>query len=99
MTITGKQVRQLRSMANQLKATLIIGKDGVNTGAVKQANDALEAHELIKCNVLDGAGMSAQEAAYQLADAVEAEVIQVIGHKFVLYRESTREDIEKIELA
>lgn len=99
MTLTGKQIRQLRSMANGLKATLIIGKDGVNSGAVKQANDSLEAHELIKCSVLDGACMDTADAARQLADSVEAELVQVIGHKFVLYRASTREDIEKIELA
>lgn len=99
MTLTGKQIRQLRSMANSLKATLIIGKDGVNPGAIKQASDALEAHELIKCNVLDGACMSTADAARQLADATEAELVQVIGHKFVLYRESSREDIEKIGLA
>lgn len=96
--LTGKQIRQLRSMANTLKATLIVGKEGVSSGVVKQANEALEAHELIKCSVLDGAGCETRDAANELAERVEANVVQVIGHKFVLYRASEREDIDKIEL-
>lgn len=98
MSLTGKQVRQLRSMANTLKPLLIIGKEGVTSKTAKQASEALEAHELIKCSVLDGACMDTVDAAHQLADLVDAEVVQVIGHKFVLFRESSREDIDKIEL-
>lgn len=98
MALTGKQIRQLRSMCNTLKATLIIGKEGVTAGTAKQASDALEAHELVKCSVLDGCGIPARDVAYDLAERLEAEVVQVIGRKFTLYRASSREDIEKIEL-
>ncbi len=99
MALNGKQIRQLRSMANTLKPTLIIGKSGITSGVEKQASDALEAHELLKCSVLDGCGLSAKTVAYELGEKVDAEVVQVIGRKFVLYRESLRDDIKKIELA
>lgn len=98
MTLTGKQIRQLRSMANTLKATLIVGKSGVTPATALQIEGDLEARELVKCSVLDGCPLSTQEAAYELAEMVDANVVQVIGRKFVLYRESSREDIDKIEL-
>lgn len=98
MVLTGKQIRQLRSMANTLKATLIVGKSGVTPAIASQVSGDLEAHELVKGSVLDGCPASVQEVAYDLADMVDANVVQVIGRKFVLYRESSREDIDKIQL-
>lgn len=98
MALTGKQIRQLRAMANGLKATVIVGKEGVTANVAKQVNEALEAHELVKCSVLDGSGLTAQEAGRDLAERTEAELVQVIGRRAVLYRETSREDIEKIKL-
>lgn len=98
MALNGPQIRQLRSMANHLKPVILIGKSDVNDGAVEQANSYLEAHELIKCNVLDGSSLTAREAADELASRCHADVVQVIGHKFTLYRETSRDDIEKIKL-
>ena len=48
--------------------------------------------------MLDSAGLDARDAANQLAQMVGAEVVQVIGHKFTLYRVSSREDVKHIEL-
>lgn len=98
MTLKGKQIRQLRSLANRLDAVITIGKGDVNDGTVTQANEALEARELIKCSVLDSSSLDVREAANELAGRCGAEVVQVIGRKFVLYRETSREGVEKIEL-
>lgn len=98
MTLTGKQIRQLRSMCNTLKATLIIGKSGVTPATASQVSGDLEARELVKCSVLDGCPMPVRDVAYELAEMVDATVVQVIGRKFTLYRESSREDIDKIQL-
>ena len=98
MTLKGKQVRQLRSLAHHLDATITIGKGDVNEGVVGQADQALEAHELVKCSVLDSSGLDAREAAETLAERCGAEVVQVIGRKFTLYRETGREGVEKIKL-
>ena len=43
MAITGKQVRQLRSMANNLKPCVMIGKEGVTESVLKQIDEDLEA--------------------------------------------------------
>ena len=98
MALAGRQIRQLRALAHHLDATVSIGKSGVVEGTATQAVEALGAHELVKCNVLDSAGLDARDAANQLAEMVGAEVVQVIGHKFTLYRVSSREDAKHIEL-
>ena len=99
MAITGKQVRQLRSMANTLKTTVIVGKSGVTASVLKQVEDALEAHELIKVSVLCETGKDAAQTGHEMAEATNSELVQVIGKRVVLYRETSRKDVKKIELA
>ena len=98
MALTKKQTKQLRAMANQLNPLLWIGKNDVTDAAIKQADETIDKHELIKCAVQDGSGLTAREAADQLAQRLGADVVQVIGNRFVLYRESRRDDVKKIVL-
>ncbi len=92
MELTSKQRAQLRGMANGIDTIIHIGKDGIGENLVKQADDALEARELIKGRVLDNnLEYDARLAAEELAKATRSEVVQVvqvIGTRFVLYRES-----------
>ena len=60
MDLTSKQRAQLRGLANRIDTILIVGKEGIGDNLVKQANDALEARELIKGRVLENALMSAR---------------------------------------
>ena len=92
MDLTSKQRAQLRGLANGIDTIVHIGKDGLGENLVKQANDALEARELIKCRVLENSEYSAREGAEALAKATRSEVVQVIGTKFVLYRPSHKKD-------
>ena len=96
MDLTSKQRAQLRGLANGLETILQIGKDGIGENLIKQANDALEARELIKGRVLDNnLEYDARRAAEELAKATRSEVVQVIGTKFVLYRETHSKPKEK----
>lgn len=89
MELTSKQRAQLRGLANSIDTIIHVGKDGLGGNLVKQADDALEARELIKGRVLDNnIEYDARRAAEELAKATRSEVVQVIGTKFVLYRES-----------
>ncbi len=90
--LTSKQRAQLRAMANSIDPVLHIGKEDMGDNLIKQADDALEARELINCRVLETSLLSPREAADALAKAVRAEVVQVIGTKFVLYRQSHKKD-------
>jgi RNA-binding protein len=92
MELTGKQRAQLRGLANGIETIVQIGKDGIGDNLIKQANDALEARELIKCRVLETSMLSPREACELLARATRSEQVQVIGTKFVLYRLSHKKE-------
>ena len=86
--MTGKQRAMLRGMANTLETILYIGKDGITDNTIKEAYDALEARELIKGCVQQGCPLDAREALQELCEKTQAEPIQHIGRRFVLYRAS-----------
>ena len=100
MELTSKQRAQLRGLANTIDTIVQVGKDGIGENLIKQVDDALEARELIKGRVLDNnLEYDARLAAEELAKATRSEVVQVIGTKFVLYRETHSKPKEKrIEL-
>ena len=98
MTLTKKQIKQLKALAHHLNPIIQVGKNDLSDAAVKQADETIEKRELIKCDVLDGSGLTAKEASEELAERLGAELVQVIGNRFVLYRASHRDDIEKIKL-
>ncbi len=94
--MTSKQRAFLRAQANGLDPILHAGKGGISDAMVKQADDALTARELVKGRVLETAPDSARQLAERLAAAVKAEVVQVIGRTFVLYRRNDKDP--KIQL-
>jgi RNA-binding protein len=95
MDLNSRQRAQLRALANGIDTIVHVGKDGIGDNLVKQADDALEARELIKGKVLENSMLSAREGADELARATRSEVVQVIGTKFVLYRESHSKEKDK----
>lgn len=86
--LTGKQRAYLRGLANTLEPTLIIGKGGLNDNMVPDIVAALEARELIKIKILNNSMADPREASNEIAEKTGADVVQVIGGKFVLYRKS-----------
>ncbi len=95
MDLTSRQRAQLRGLANSIDTIVHIGKDGISSNLTKQADDALEARELIKGKVLETSPISPREGAEELARATRSEVVQVIGTKFVLYRETHSKEKDK----
>ena len=86
--LNSRQRAQLRGMANRMETIFQVGKGGIGEETKKQVDDALEARELIKMRVLETSPVTSREAADTIADMVGADVVQVIGSKFILYRES-----------
>ena len=86
--LNSRQRAQLRGMANDMETILQVGKLGLSENTVKQVNDALEARELIKLRVLETCPLTSRQAADELSNATNSDVVQVIGSKFILYRES-----------
>ena len=98
MELTSKQRAQLRGLANGMDTIVHIGKDGITENLVKQADDALEARELIKCRVQENAMLTAREACEELSLLTRSEPVQVIGSRFVLYRQQHDKNRRKIQL-
>ena len=97
MMFTSKQRAYLRGMAQQLDTIFQVGKSGISENMCEQISNALEARELIKLRVLENSEYTAKEAANEIAEMVGADVVQVIGTRFVLYRESV--DKKRIDLS
>ena len=90
MTMTGKERAAFRAHANRLSATVHAGAQGLTGALMKSLDDALRTRELVKVQLNKQAGLGAKEAAGQLAAAVRAEVIQVIGRTVTLYRHNPK---------
>jgi len=88
--LTGKQRSYLRSLANAEEPIFQVGKGRVGDNLVKQFNDALEARELVKATVLKNAEAVAADVCKEVAGLTGSEIVQVIGNKFVLYKESEK---------
>lgn len=88
--LTSKQRAWLRSQANDLAPIFQIGKGGISEEITRQLSNALEARELIKVTVLETCEYPTAEAANIVAEATGAEVVSVVGRRFVLYRESKK---------
>ena len=97
--MTSKQRAYLRGLANTMEPILHAGKGGISDAMIKQADDALEARELIKGKVLETAPATAREVAEEIAAKVNAEVVQVIGRTFVLFRQKEKDSQYKLPRA
>ena len=94
--ITSKQRSYLRSLAHNIDPTVYIGKAGVTENVIKEIDQCLEARELVKIKLQEGAELDAKTVANELAPGLGAEFVQAIGRKFTLYRES--KENKQIEL-
>lgn len=88
--LTKENMKYLRALANKERALFQMGKDGISENLIMTISDSLEAHELVKISLLKTAPIDTKEAAQMVAKATRSEIIQVIGHTFVLYRRSKK---------
>lgn len=91
--LNSKQRAYLRSLANSIDTILIVGKGEITDNIITQADGALNARELIKGRVLDSSSYSSREAAEIIAEKCSADVVQVIGSRFVLYRRNDEKPV------
>ena len=88
--LTSKERAELRSKANALDTTLMVGKGGVTEMVIAEADNQLTARELVKGKVLEGAFMTPREVSDAICEATGADGVAVIGTKFVIYRFSEK---------
>lgn len=88
--LTSKERAGLRSTAQSCDTIFFIGKNGLSDEIIDQLERAINARELIKLGVQESCEYSAREAAELIAPRLNAEVVAVIGRKFVLWRKSDK---------
>ena len=87
--LKGKQRAYLRSIANTLKPSTQIGKDGVTESFLDQLDDMLRKREIVKVTILETAGLETKETANAICEALRAEFVQAIGSKLTLNKKNT----------
>lgn len=96
MTLTSKQVKQLKKEAHHLDPLFQIGKNGVNDNFIAQIDDLLEKRELIKISVLQNSTEDKHDLAETISQGTGSHIVTVIGNTIILYRES--ENNKRIDL-
>jgi RNA-binding protein len=89
----GKERAALRAEAHHLDVIVHVGHHGITPALLQSTDDVLRTRELVKAQVAKGGALSAREAAEQMAPALGAEIVQVIGRTFTLHRENP--DLER----
>ena len=88
--MTTKQRAYLRSLAQTIDPVTQIGKEGITEAFLSGVDAAIEKRELVKISVLQTSPIFAKEASVEIADAIGAMVVQVIGSKIILYRKNQK---------
>ena len=85
-----------KRLAQTTQPILNIGKSSLTPEFTASVAEALEARELVKISVLKNCLDDPKEIASMLSERTHSEVVQVIGRKIVLYKES--KERKRIEL-
>jgi RNA-binding protein len=91
MALTSSQTRYLRGLAHPLKPVLMLGGKGVTVGVLKELEQALDDHELIKVRLTGGDRAARAADLAKLIESSHAEAVQTIGHIAVLYRRNAQQ--------
>jgi RNA-binding protein len=85
-------------LANTVPALYIAGKGEVTENQIRAFADGIEKKELIKISVLETSPYTPRELCDILVEELDAEPVQVIGRKIVLYKQAKNKENRKIEL-
>lgn len=94
--MTSKQRAYLKGLAMNIEPVFQIGKSGLTPEVTEAVRETFNTRELVKLAVLKNCFEDPNAMAAMLADRTGSQVVQVIGKKIVLYKES--KDHKKIEL-
>jgi RNA-binding protein len=97
MSLTGEQLRKLKTTAQSMKPSIQIGKDGLTEGQLERINHELAHHELIKVKFYDYKSQKA-ELSQEITARTGATQVDLIGNTLVLYKQSPYPDKRKINV-
>ena len=95
--LEGFQRKYLRGLAHKTKPVVFIGQKGVTEMLNRSINDALTAHELIKVKYIDFKDKENKtEIAGIIENAHDCEMVGMIGHTAIFFRQHPDEKKRKI---
>lgn len=77
---------KLRSIAQKVSPSVSIGKTGLTDGVIEQIDMNLNAHEIVKIDVLETADVDKKALLMQICELLKAEPVCTIGRKIIVYR-------------
>ncbi|GGI84291.1 ribosome assembly RNA-binding protein YhbY [Legionella impletisoli] len=80
--------QSLKAKAHHLKPVVMVGAKGLTEAVLEETNNALLAHELIKVKISGAEKEDKVNIAHQMANQLQAEMIQLIGNTAILYRKN-----------
>ena len=83
-------------MANRIKPVFQIGKENVGENLVKQLDEYLEIHEIVKVRILKNSQVNCKMTCSIIANRLGAEPVSAIGSTFVMYRASKENPVIEI---
>lgn len=98
MELRGKQKQFLKKEAHHMQPIFQIGKAGLTDEIIRLIDEALEKRELIKINLLQNTDEVASDVAKEVAERIDAIVVQQIGKTIIFFRESTKEKYQNISV-
>ncbi|MFP4014014.1 MAG: ribosome assembly RNA-binding protein YhbY [Chitinispirillaceae bacterium] len=88
--LTPGQRKYLKGLGHGLKPCVQVGKEGITENVIESISKALNDHELIKVGLLETAGLDRKDAGQEIADALDAHLVQVLGLKILLFRRNAK---------
>lgn len=95
--LTGKQRKYLRGIAHSLNPVVQIGKNGLTENVIKQIDEALTIHELIKLKFIDFIDEK-KDISLEIEKKLECEMCGSIGHVFVFFRQNREPEKRKVKI-
>lgn len=85
--MTSKQRAFLKKLASNLPAIFQLGKNGITDIFINELEHAISARELVKIHVLENSDEDVKEAAREIANRTNSEIVQIMGGKITLFRQ------------
>ena len=88
--LTSRQRSYLRSVSNDMKDSVHIGKEGLTSNILGQIDEFLEANEIIKIKLQQNCSEDIKEIASDISRLTGSDTVAVIGRKIIMYRKSQK---------
>ena len=92
--LSSKQISHLRSLGHNLNPVVMIGNNGLSESVLKEIDNSLKAHELIKIKVQSDDREARVAMLQEICEKTEAVAVHHIGKQLLIYRQADKPKIQ-----